>query len=254
MLPTAAAGAREGSGDPLALALAECDQCLGAYLQALDQAPHPATCAACGAAWSADRRPRAAPVDVPADLEALARWLPTIAGRALPIGASGGGAAPRAGRTDFVDERHRDNRSGLRTALAALTVLDAMERAGQSRHVRVLWYAYVICGPELAARADPSAPGAGVEVLVAERFTSREQLAYWRSHKSAVVRRAQTRAHGAQLLGGARAAYEGTARGHTRAPAPPPERRQLSHELDALLARTAERIAGLAAKVANDGG
>lgn len=144
--------------DPLACALADCPACLGAYLAALDQAPHPTTCS-CGNVWTAARRPRAAPVDVPADLEALARWLPTIAGRALPLGDAGGASGGRLdGRPDHVDERHRDARSGLRTALTALSTLDAMERAGEARHVKILWFAYVLTGPELAGYRDARRP------------------------------------------------------------------------------------------------
>lgn len=232
--------------DPLACALADCPACLGAYLAALDQAPHPTTCS-CGNVWTAARRPRAAPVDVPADLEALARWLPTIAGRALPLGDAGGASGGRLdGRPDHVDERHRDARSGLRTALTALSTLDAMERAGEARHVKILWFAYVLTGPELAARA-------GLEVLVANRFTSQEQLAAWAAHKSRLVREARKRAHGERLLTGARAAYEGAARGGGQAPAPPSaDHRQLARTVDELVARTAAKVASAAAKVASD--
>lgn len=182
------------------------------------------------------RAERPAVVDVPADLDALARWLPTICGRAMPLQGTDGRSAPRLGtRPDHVDEHHRDRRSGLRTALTALSRLDALERAGHRREVRVLWYAYVLCGPELVRMHR-----GGREDLVAQRFASKEQLAFWQNHKNSSVRHAQMQALGTRLLAAGRAAYEALANGERpRAPEAPAE---LTADVQELLERTARRL------------
>lgn len=225
----------------IARALADCTHCLGAYRVAAET-HRVTTCPGCGWAWRVEP-PRV--VDVPADLDALARWLPAIVGRAMPLAGTDGRAAPRLGeRPDHVDEHHRDRRSGLRTALEALSRLDAMERAGRRREVRVLWYAYVLTGPELV-----KIHAGGLEDLVATRFASKEQLAFWRSHKSANVRRTQIHTHGSRLLSTARAAYESFVRGpcEDRVPVLTPVP-TLTEDLGALITRTAARLAATRAE------
>lgn len=222
----------------LARALADCTHCLGAYRVAAETR-RVTTCPGCGWAWRVEP-PRV--VDVPADLDALARWLPAIVGRAMPLAGTDGRGAPRLGeRPDHVDEHHRDRRSGLRTALAALSVLDAMERAGQKRHVRVLWFAYVLTGPELV-KVYEKAMG-GLETIVAERFVSAEQRAFWAAHKSAVVARHQLREAGTRILTGARSAYVAALHA-LDAPRSTPARMPAEHlagDLDVLLAKTLAR-------------
>lgn len=232
--------------DRLAEALGECARCLPAALAA-GRSGQGVRCDRCGAMWVIDpdahahveaHARRVQRVDVPADLEALARWLPTIVGRALSPSEPGFGGPRLDGRSDQVDAHHRDARLGLRRALAALTVLDQLEAAGQRRHVHVLWYGYVLTGPELAR-----VHKGGREDLVARTFASRDQLAFWASHKSRKVRDLQIGSYGARLLDGARAAYEGTVRGLRLSP--PDERTTdhagLAHDLDVLLRRTLER-------------
>lgn len=223
----------------LARALAECGRCLGAYLLAVETR-RATTCPECHAVWRADA-PRELIVDVPADLEAVARWLPTIAGRAWAPSEEGGRGAPRHGeRSDHVDEHHRDARGGMRRALEALAVLEAMERAGERRHVRVLWFAYVLTGPE---HAKANARFGGLDGLVGEQFAPQEQIAAWSAHKSRRAAHHQLAALGGRYLRGARDAYAGTAlRRRDGAPAlAPPEGRDLSRDLSALLTRTLAR-------------
>lgn len=225
----------------LARALADCTHCLGAYRIAAET-HRVTTCPGCGWAWRVEP-PRV--VDVPADLDALARWLPAIVGRAMPLAGTDGRAAPRLGeRPDHVDEHHRDRRSGLRTALAALSRLDAMERAGRRREVRVLWYAYVLCGPELV-----KIHAGGREDLVAQRFASEDLQKTWKELKSVNVRKMQIRGYGTRLLSGARAAYESAVRGTDHARPPGTE---VSSELERLLARSLAKVANDLPKVASE--
>jgi predicted RNA-binding Zn-ribbon protein involved in translation (DUF1610 family) len=242
-------GAPELPDDPadtltLATAFQQCQRCLGAYLRAAETW-HPVACPDCGHEWVCRRPRRDAPVDVPGDLEALARWLPAIVGRAWAPG-DGGTSARHGERSDHVDAHHRDRRAGLRTALGALATLDALERAGDHRLVRVLWFAYVLVGPELAKTHK-----GGREDLVAGQFGSRDQLAFWKSHKSRSVRATQIETYGRNLLAGARAAYEAVARGRRVAPPPAPDG-DVTQELSRLLERTLARVASGAPEVAND--
>ncbi|MDB4928506.1 MAG: hypothetical protein JWM10_990, partial [Myxococcaceae bacterium] len=177
-------------------------------------------------------------VDVPADMGAIARWLPVIGGRALPVGGSDGGRVPRLGdRPESVDAHHRDARSGLRTALAALTRLDQLERLGRAREVRVLWFGYVVTG-EVRAKQTKG----GLEDLVAGTFGDREQLAYWESHKSRHVRAKQRADFGARLLARARGSYEDLVRGALTPPRRGGGEPDVSAELTTLLHRTAARV------------
>lgn len=230
----------------IARAIAECQHCLGAYLCAVDSRRQ-AACPGCGTIWRVDPPPRERPIDVPADLDAVARWYPAICGRAWAPSQMGRGPGRHGERPDHVDAHHRDARTGLRRALAALSHLDALERAGQARHVRVLWFGYVLCGPELV-----KIHAGGREDLVAQRFAPTDVQEDWRELKSANVRRLQIRTYGTRLLGGARAAYESAARGTLRAAAPSPG--ALSAELDRLLARSLPKVANDCPKVANDSG
>ena len=236
----------------LATAFRDCPRCLGAYLRAAETW-RAVACPDCGYEWVCRRPRRDAPVDVPGDLEALARWLPAIVGRAWTPGDGGTASAARHGeRSDHTDAHHRDRRAGLRTALVALATLDALERAGQHRHVQVLWLGYVLCGPERARRdAAGKESRVGREALVAQQFAPREQLAFWKSHKSRGVRANQIETYGRNLLSGARAAYEAARRGTLVAPPPAPDV-EVSQELSRLLERTLARIASGAPEVAND--
>lgn len=230
----------EGTDDG-AIAIARqftaCGRCLGAHLLATETG-RDVVCPGCQTTWR-DRLPAARRVDVPADLGAIARWLPTICGRALVPGGSDGGRVPRLGdRPESVDEHHRDVRSGLRTALAALSRLDQLERLGRGREVRVLWFAYVLTGETRALRSK-----GGLEDLVAGVFGDHEQLAYWDSHKSRHVRVKQRFDFGARLLTRARGSYEDLVRGALTPPrrvaAAEPD---VSAELTALLFRSAARL------------
>lgn len=241
-----------GGGDPpndsLALALAECPRCLGAYLYALSTPGVWVDCPGCTSRWRVDPPRPLAPVDVQGDLDALARWLPAIVGRAVAYGGAGGGAPRHGERPDAIDEHHR----GLRRALATLSRLDALERAGHHRHVRVLWVAYVLCGPVFALQH-----AGGLEDFIATRFASREQLAHWKAHKSRSVRELQIERYGARLLTGAAGAYESAVRGTLARPGRTPEAPPLAAELDQLLAATLARIAsaranGIRAEVARE--
>lgn len=239
-----AVGAAGATRDDAVLAreLAACGRCLGAYLVAVETRRATA-CPACASIWRVDTPAREHVVDVPADLDALARWLPTIGGRAWAPSEMGRGAPRNGERPDHVDEHHRDPRSGLRRGLRALSVLDAMERAGQRRHVRVLWFAYVLTGPELVKVYERT--GQCLEMQVGYRFVSAEQRAFWAAHKSAVVARHQLREAGERILAGARGAYVAALRAldapaapatTPRSPAP-----QLAGDLDALIAKTVAR-------------
>lgn len=142
-------------------------------------------CPGCASLWEADPPATLAPVDVEGDLDTLAHWLPTIVGRVVTHGGTGGGSPRRGERPDALDAHHRS----LRRALGALTRLDALERAGQHRHGRVLWCAYVLCGPVLVRTlkgglADPQCQirvALLVSVVVTPgRFRTRSQFwSYW---------------------------------------------------------------------------
>ena len=196
------------------------------------------TCRSCGTPWFP-----AVPLDPdllgePAvDLERLARWLPTIAGRAYRF-ADGGHRDPTHGRSDFVDEEHR----GLQRALAAMRHLDALARAGERSACAVLLYAYVHLGPEATAQYTKLG---GLPYLVAKQFAGRERWAFWKSHKSRIVAHEGPIWHGQALLDDARAKWLGAARapdeaGTAGADAPHAasagDAVSLSAELDALLA------------------
>jgi hypothetical protein len=233
-------GGDDASADDATIArqFTACGRCLGAHLVASDTG-RDVVCPGCGAVWR-DRLPSARRVDAPADMAAIARWLPTICGRALVPGGSDGGRTPRLGdRAESVDAHHRDARSGLRTALASLTRLDQLERLGRGRDVRVLWYAYVLTG-EVRAKQNKG----GLEDLVAGVFGDAEQLKYWEEHKSRHVRVKQRFDFGTRLLTRARGSYEELVRGALtpprRAAAAEPD---LSGELTTLLFRSLERAA-----------
>jgi hypothetical protein len=232
-----------GGGDPpndsLALALAECPRCLGAYLYALHHPGRRVACPGCTSFWEVDPPRALAPVDVEGDLGTLAHWLPTIVGRAVAYGGTGGGSPRHGERPDAIDAHHRS----LRHALGVLTCLDALERAGQHRHVRVLWYAYVLCGPELVRTHK-----GGLADLVAHQFASREQLAFWKQHKSRSVRDYQIAQCGARLLAGATSAYESVVRGTLHGVVRPLEPEGLPATLDELVTRTWARLGNRTAK------
>lgn len=198
-----------GDGAPVldlaARPLARCPECLGASLHASDQPGTVVRCPRCDAPWCFEPPPLH--VDLEGDLECLARWLPTIYGRAVSYDAQGGGSPRHGERPDAVDARHRD----LRRALATLTRLDALERAAQKRHVRVLWFAYVLTGPELARRHKGGLPD-----LVGRQFASAEQRAHWKHHKTRVVKSVGPERYGLRLLNGAHAAYVSAMRGTLR--------------------------------------
>lgn len=236
-------GSADSPDDSLALALRECPRCLGAYLYALANPGPWIDCPGCASRWRVDPPRPLAPVDVQGDLDALARWLPTIVGRAVAYGGVGGGAPRHGERPDAVDEHHRS----LRRALGTLSRLDALERAGQHRHVRVLWVAYVLCGPVFALQHS-----GGLEDFVAHRFASREQLAHWKAHKSRSVRELQIARYGARLLAGAATAYTSAARGTLAPPRRTPEAPPLAAELDELLTRTLARVGNGTSKVGNE--
>ena len=92
----------------------------------------------------------------------------------------------------------------MRRALTALARLDALARAGQQRLVIVLWYAYVLSGPELARRHK-----GGAAELVALKFAPQQQVTFWKAHKSRAVRARQMERFGAALLDAAHGAYLG---------------------------------------------
>ena len=238
-----------GGGDPpndsLALALSECPRCLGAYLYAL---AHPSLwidCPAatedppCSARWRFDPPSVPAPVDVVGDLEVLALWLPTIGGRAVNYDAQRGGSPRHGERSDAIDERHRRLHDGLRRALASLGHLDQLERAGQHQHVKVLWYAYVLCGPELARTHH-----GGLADLVGWKFAEPDQVKRWKSARNRVVKAVGPELHGQKLLDGAHAAYVAAVRGHLRVPPRAAAPVALSERLDHLLARTLDQPTG----------
>ena len=179
-------GADEGA---IAQHFTACGRCLGAHLLATETG-RDVLCPGCETTW----RDRPAPtrrVDVPADLGAIARWLPTICGRALVPGGSDGGRVPRLGdRPESVDEHHRDVRSGLRTALGALSRLDQLERLGRGRDVQVLWFAYVVTGE---VKVKQHQKRGGLPDLVAEAFGDVEQLAAGRATRAATSARSSGR-------------------------------------------------------------
>lgn len=232
------------TGDPPTLDT-HCARCLDAHLLATELG-RPVTCPGCGADWY-DPPPLERRVDIPADLGAVARCFATIYGRALPLGAPEGGRGARVdGRPEHVDEHHRDARSGVRTAMAAITRLDQLERLGYQLEADVLWFAYVVSGETLAARHG------GVENLVASRFAAASRLAHWKGHKARRVRQVQMRAHGGSLLAQASDAYEALVRGQLAArPTSPGEiLRAHARDADAVRQRIEQRL-GRVAKVAS---
>jgi hypothetical protein len=151
------------------------------------------------------------------DCELLARFLPHLTGGALPINevngdGNAGGTSSHSlrGRSDWVDEEHKK----LQRALGTLAWLNALERGGYSAEVHVLWFAYVLHGPEVRAgyvvRANRRTERrGGLNALLVKQFASAEQKAYWAAHKSRLaVERAQED-FAVDLLARAHAAYEG---------------------------------------------
>jgi hypothetical protein len=160
-----------------------------------------ARCSGCGETWIPEAdgpAPQHAP-DVEGDCEALARWLGVLSARATryePVVRGGGGA--HTGRPDAIDEAHR----GLRRAIATLGRLNALARTHQGFEADVLWYAFVVCGPEKIRTH-----AGGREDLVADRFAPKPLKTFWHNHKSAVVRREECWNWGNTVLIRAQAAY-----------------------------------------------
>ncbi len=125
-------------------------------------------------------------------LEHLARWLPTIEGRAMSIEPQIRGT--RDGRSDSVDERHHE----LQRAIAAHRKLDTLPE----RQREVLRYAYVRLGAEARGREE------SLHDAIGWAFVTKEQRAKWLKLPTA-LRREAPRRHGRELLIAACAAWEG---------------------------------------------
>lgn len=236
-LPPSLQGEVPSDDDHLLRAFARCSDCLGAHLLASDHPGRTVHCPKCDTRWYVE--PEALPrhLDLEGDMEALARWLPVLFGRAVNYDAQGGGTPLHGQRNDHIDAHHRDRRGGLRVALQTLARLEALVAAEQDRHARVLWFAFGQCGPELVLRHK-----GGRADLVAEHFATKEQKARWESRKSRVLRGVGPARYGQELLRGAVAAYVSAVRGTLRpTPSAPPTPATLSQ----LLARAKVDLAAL---------
>ena len=214
-----------------------------------------ATCANCGAWWSPalprvgrvdDRDPRlpanddrpTGHVDVVTDCEVLAAWLPVICGRSTQREPGGGGPPRNHGeRADHVDDHHRDRKRGLRRALVTLGRLDLLERAGHERAWRVLWLAYVRCGP--VYRLQEQKKAGGLVSLVARTFASAERQGHWEKLKHRSVRDHQVETFGIRLLTEAHERYEDVVHGVVRVPQGPEHPVAVARQLDELFAKAA---------------
>lgn len=127
------------------------------------------------------------------DLEQLARWLPTIEGRAMSIEPQVRGSA-RDGRSDAVDERHHE----LQRAIAAQRRLIGMPQPVYA----VLMFAYVTCGPELRSRMSEWHEAIGLASV------DEEQRAKWKLLPRGLAKQVP-KIRGEKLLVAACAAWEG---------------------------------------------
>jgi hypothetical protein len=197
--------------------VSDCPLCPTVSLDAA-RADAPRYCPACGLHWIPEPTPpprgRIVPVDVVADGEGLAKWLPAITGGALsPAPTIPSGIGRYNGRPDVVDEHHR----GLRHACETLSRLNAISRAGYQAECEVIWYAFVVVGPELTRTHK-----GGREDLVAERFAPGNLRTSWNNAKSKVAAQGDRVRWGESLLVRAQTVYAnfaGTDAGRKAVPA-----------------------------------